>query len=198
MGEWQVTNPDEMLARHLAGSFADRNIKKALREKLRKNMADHPSCDPGPVVNEIAAYLGERPELKVVAAFAALPGEVDLWTLPGFVKRVWVFPKVVGEDLIFHEVEDFTKDLEKGAYGILEPKSTLKRVLPDEVDAFLCPGLGFDPRGGRIGRGKGFYDRMLQRARPDAVKLGVCFGYQLVEGIVMENHDVRMNGVIAG
>ncbi|QTN31716.1 5-formyltetrahydrofolate cyclo-ligase [Akkermansiaceae bacterium] len=198
MGEWQVTNPDDLLACHLVGPFAKAYLKDRLREDLRRRVAEYPDGDDAAVVREIAAYLAERPALKVVAVFAALPGEVNLRALPGVIERVWVFPRVEGEELVFHEVGDFEKDLKKGKFGILEPKAKLRRVRIDEVDLFLCPGLGFDLKGGRIGRGKGFYDRMLERARPDAVKLGVCYGYQLVESIVMEEHDARMNGVIAG
>lgn len=198
MGVWHETNPDDRLACHLAGPIAEVYLKNQLREKLRLLMETNPDGDSVAVVREIVAYLSEKPSLKVVAVFAALPGEVDLRLLPGQMDRVWVFPKVVGEDLIFYQVKDFEKDLEKGAYGIPEPKEKLRKVAISEIDVFLCPGLGFDLKGGRIGRGKGYYDRILERARPDALKLGVCFGYQLVDEIVMEEHDVRMNGVIAG
>lgn len=198
MGKRQVTDPDDLLARHLAGRMTDVYLKDRLREEMRRRVSENPHADPAPVVKEIAAYLAERPGLKVVAVFAAMPGEVDLRALPAEIGRVWVFPKVEAGDLVFQEVRDFEKDMEKGAYGIMEPKAGLRQLGIVEVDIFLCPGLAFDPTGGRIGRGKGFYDRMLKQARPDAVKLGVCFGYQLVEEIVMEEHDVRMNGVIAG
>lgn len=161
-------------------------------------ISENPAGDSAAVVSEIAAYLSERPALGVVAVFAALPGEVDLRTLPGEIGKVWVFPRVEAGDLVFHEVRDFDEDLEKGAYGIMEPKTDLPMVGIVDVDVFLCPGLAFDTKGGRLGRGKGFYDRMLKLARPDALKVGVCFGFQLVEWIVMEEHDVRMNAVIAG
>ncbi|MEK6232276.1 MAG: 5-formyltetrahydrofolate cyclo-ligase [Luteolibacter sp.] len=198
MGEWQETNPDDKLARHLAGAMAEAYLKKDLREELRRRVSENPDSDSGAVVCDVAGYLSERPSLKVVAVFSALPGEVDLRTLPEEIERVWVFPRVVGENLVFHKVRNFAKDLEKGAYGVLEPKAKLKQVAIEEVDIFMCPGLGFDLKGGRIGRGKGFYDKMLEEARPEAVKLGVCFGYQLLKEIVMEKHDIRMNGVIAG
>jgi 5-formyltetrahydrofolate cyclo-ligase len=83
-----------------------------------------------------------------------------------------------------------------GAFGILEPMDGLDEVAVEEVDVFLCPGLGFDRKGGRMGRGRGFYDRMLKQAKPEAVKLGVCFPFQMVDDVVMESHDVRMDGVI--
>ena len=55
-----------------------------------------------------------------------------------------------------------------------------------------------EPTGGRLGRGRGFYDRMLAKARPDALKLGICFEIQLVADTFPEPHDVRMDHVIAG
>lgn len=172
--------------------------KRKQREMLRKYINGQPCGDSAVVVREVAAYLSEKATCGIVALFAALPGEVDLSSLPGVIRRIWVFPKVVGDDLVFHEVRNFPADLEKGAYGIMEPRDGLREVGIGEVDVFLCPGLGFDLQGGRIGRGKGFYDRMLARARPDALKVGVCFSHQLVDEIVMDAHDVRMDVVIAG
>lgn len=193
-----MTNPDELLAKHLAEHVAKLHIKARLREELRLRIEENGEADSQMVVEEVAAYLRERPYLKVVAVYSALPGEVNLKTLPSFVGRTWVFPKVEEEELLFFRVKSFDEDLALGAYGILEPREDLAPVEISRIDLFLCPGLGFDVRGGRIGRGRGFYDRMLERARPGAVKLGVCFGHQIVNEVEMEQHDVRMNGVIAG
>lgn len=173
-------------------------LKRKQREMLRKRINGQPCCDSAEVVREVAAYFSEKAASRVVALFAAMPGEVDLSSLTSVMRRIWVFPKVVGDDLVFREVRDFSADLEMGAYGIMEPRDGLREVGIGDVDVFLCPGLGFDLQGGRIGRGKGFYDRMLAGARSDALKVGVCFRYQLVDGIVMEEHDVRMDAVIAG
>jgi 5-formyltetrahydrofolate cyclo-ligase len=191
------TNPDDPLATQLGETMTVTLRKKALREELRRRMEGKPE-DSASVIEKIASYLREHPELKVVSMFAPLPGEVDLRTLPGEIRRTWVFPKVFGSSLVFHVVEDMQRDLAPGAYGILEPSDTLKTVEAGEIDLFLCPGLGFDLQGGRIGRGKGFYDRILGKARPDAVKLGACFSHQVVTEIPMEDHDIRMDGVIAG
>lgn len=193
-----MKNPDELLAKHLAEHVAKLHIKQRLREELRLRIAENGEGNSHSVVEEIAGYLKERPFLKVVAVYAALPGEVDLKTLPSLVGRMWVFPKVKGEELVFFQVKSFEDDLVSGAYGIQEPREGLEPVEVSRIDLFLCPGLGFDVRGGRIGRGRGFYDRMLERARSGSVKLGVCFGHQIVDEVEMEQHDVRMNGVIAG
>lgn len=171
--------------------------KEALREKLRQRIAGK-SGDSTGVVRQVEEYLDDHPQIRVVALFAPMPGEVDLLALVGDTNRVWAFPKVTGGRLIFHQVRNLDKDLQRGAYGIAEPCKRLPLVFTDEIDLFLCPGLGFDTRGGRIGRGKGFYDKALAEARKGAIRLGICFGYQLVDEVAMESHDIRMDGVIAG
>lgn len=171
--------------------------KKKLRGELRHRFAQV-SCDSAAVVRNVLAFLKDSPGISVVAIYSALPGEVDLGKLVDDRERIWVFPKVVGESLVFHRVTNLSNDLVPGAFGILEPREGLKTYGTMEVDLFLCPGLGFDPEGRRLGRGRGFYDRMLAAARPDAVKAGVCFPFQLVEKIDTEPHDIPMDGVISG
>lgn len=197
MARWQGTNPDDLLAAHLAGDMTKPYRKKAMRDELRRRLEEK-TGDSALVAPEVAAYLRERPHFRVVALFAPLPGEVDLISLTRGTERAWAFPRVEDGTLAFYQVKDAEKELKPGAFGILEPVNGLPPLYPDEIDLFLCPGLGFDTHGGRIGRGKGFYDGILAKARPDAVKLGICFGHQLVDEVVMEDHDIRMNGVIAG
>lgn len=189
-GNCPMTDPDEFLAR--------RQIKRVLRDELRRRIEECGEGNSEAVVEEVAGFLRERSSLKVVAVYAALRGEVDLRGLLGMVGCIWVFPKVEEGELAFFRVGSFEGDLMAGAYGILEPRVGLERVDVSRIDVFLCPGLGFDLQGGRIGRGRGFYDRVLGRARPGAVKLGVCFGHQIVDEVEMEPHDVRMDGVITG
>ncbi len=198
-GHWQVTNPDDMLAEYLAGHTVRMHRKRKLRQDLRRRMEIN-TGNSAVVAREVANYLDGRPELKVVAVYSALPGEVDLKSLTEMEGRVWVFPKVEGADLVFYQVGNVSRDMEVGAFGILEPGNGLARVDIAKIDLFLCPGLGFDLKGGRVGRGRGFYDRALAKSRPGSVKLGVCFGYQLVDEteMEMESHDIRMNAVIAG
>ena len=86
---------------------------------------------------------------------------------------------------------------ETGAFGVREPSPDMPVIPLDQIDAFLCPGLAFDPRGGRLGRGRGFYDRMLAGARPDALRIGVCFPWQIVPDVFPEAHDVFMDGILS-
>lgn len=197
MTDWQGTNPDDLLATDHAGDMTMPLRKEALREKLRQRIAGN-SGDSSGIVRQVVEYLDDHPQIRVVALFAPMHGEVDLLALVSDPKRDWVFPKVTGDLLTFHHVRNLNQDLFRGAYGILEPTISQPLVFTDEIDLFLCPGLGFDTRGGRIGRGKGFYDKVLAEARGDAIRLGICFAHQLVNEVVMDNHDIRMDGVIAG
>lgn len=145
----------------------------------------------------LGRWLEKHPEVRTLSLFAALPGEPDLLALPELhPDRRWLFPRVDGDLLTFHQVTDPHRELLAGAFGIREPAAGTPVVPVGEIDAFLCPGLAFDARGGRLGRGRGFYDRMLAGARPDALKLGIGFAFQVVEDTCAEAHDVRMDEVL--
>lgn len=67
---------------------------------------------------------------------------------------------------------------------------------PEEVDVWVCPGLAFTLDGKRIGFGGGWYDRFLAAARPDALKLGVAYPWQIVEELPQEPTDVRLDRIV--
>lgn len=178
--------------------MAERNdlLKKRQREELKRIASLNHAADSGAVVEKLVSELERLPNARVVAAYMALPGEVDLQELFGRVDKEWVFPRVRGQNLNFYRVKNIDEEMQVGAFGIMEPRDGLEEVAVEEVDVFLCPGLGFDHKGGRVGRGKGFYDRVLSLARPDALKFGICFPFQLIGEVVMEAHDIRMDRVI--
>lgn len=69
--------------------------------------------------------------------------------------------------------------------------------LPFTPDLVLVPGLGFTTEGHRLGRGGGFYDRLLAGRARNAVKLGICFAVQLLPALPLEPHDTLLDGVIS-
>ncbi len=114
-------------------------------------------------------------------------------------KRVLV-PWCQGDELELFHLEDLA-ELGPGVFGLLEPRLELrgrpgKRRDIGEVDVAMVPGVAFDRQGGRLGHGKGYYDRLLARARPDVLLVGVCFESQLVPEVPMGPHDIRMHRVI--
>ena len=88
-------------------------------------------------------------------------------------------------------------DLKPGAYGILEPTARADQVPPENLDLVIVPGLVFDPRGFRLGYGKGYYDKLLKRLRPDVPTIALAYDFQVVERIqAIEYHDVAVNSIV--
>jgi len=85
-------------------------------------------------------------------------------------------------------------DLEPGSFGIVEPHPGCPVLPLNQLDFILVPGLAFDLTGRRLGRGKGFYDRLLAQVRGH--KCGVCFDAQVVSAVPEELHDVRLNSIL--
>lgn len=79
-------------------------------------------------------------------------------------------------------------------FGIGEPTGPEFTDL-ESIDMIIVPGVAFDQEGNRMGRGRGFYDRLLS-STPDAFKVGVAFGFQIVEQVPTEPFDIKMNIVI--
>ena len=90
------------------------------------------------------------------------------------------------------------KELKPGAFGILEPAFDPKRLgRPEDLGLAVVPGLGFDRRGGRLGRGEGYFDRFLAEAKK-AYKVGLAFEFQIVDEVPREAKDVSVDEVIIG
>lgn len=88
-----------------------------------------------------------------------------------------------------------------GMWNILEPPKERwgepgKEVPAEELDLVMVPGVGFDRNGGRMGNGQGYYDRLLERVRPDAPLIAPCYESQLFDEILVAPHDVYMDKVI--
>jgi len=68
--------------------------------------------------------------------------------------------------------------------------------LPDAIDLILVPGVAFSKDHHRLGRGGGFFDRVLAGRAANAFKLGICFSFQVFDTIPTEGHDIVMNAVV--
>ncbi|MGH8501548.1 MAG: 5-formyltetrahydrofolate cyclo-ligase [Gammaproteobacteria bacterium] len=92
-------------------------------------------------------------------------------------------------------------ELVVGKWNILEPPKDRwgekgKEVEPEALDIVMVPGVGFDRRGGRMGNGQGYYDRLLERARLDAPLIALAFEAQMFPEILVGPHDIFMDKVI--
>jgi len=99
--------------------------------------------------------------------------------------------------IVPYEVVDLEKDLEPGVFGILEPKKESAKLFnAGEIDMVVVPGVAFDGKRNRIGYGAGFYDRFLKSVKPDCVKIGIAFEFQIYENIPVEEHDMPLDLII--
>ncbi len=106
-------------------------------------------------------------------------------------KKVYL-PKVVEDDLLFYEIGE-NESFVQSPFHVMEPVGEENKRMVD-VDIMIVPGVAFDEEGHRMGFGKGYYDRFLEKQK--VYKIGVCFREQMVKGIPYNSHDISMDEVI--
>ena len=123
-----------------------------------------------------------------VASFLAMPGEVDtsqlFRRLPGW---RWVLPRVEPSTSVSFRDRDVSRETHR--FGMEQPVDEGPIIQVHEIDIFLAPGLAFDRSGGRIGNGRGFYDRILTSKRSDAQVVGITVEKRVLDSIPMGDHD---------
>ena len=179
------------------------NEKSILRRQVRELKRQHSDDELLHMSTSICRKVvssSEWKEANTVLLYKSLPDEVNTSLLLSAAltegKKV-VLPVVIdGENM---ELRRYTgpDSLRKGAYGIMEPTG---EEFPMSQYRFLqlavIPGMAFDLACHRLGRGKGYYDRLLPKLS-NAHLLGICFPFQLLSEIPSEDHDVRMHTVIS-
>lgn len=173
--------------------------KRDLRKKIRllkNSVAEQERYALSSIVQQKVLQLEEISNAGTILLYHALPDEVDtsilLHSLSNRLsgsKRV-LLPVVDGENLVLKE---FVPNLMQDGYmNILEPEGD--SVSPGEVDLAIIPGVAFDPRCNRMGRGKGFYDRLLPNMT--CKKIGIGFHFQIIDEIPCEPFDSPLDMVI--
>lgn len=176
--------------------------KAALRAEVRRLKAEHISELPR-LSDEIcrSIRLSSRwQSAQTVLLYHALPDEPYLQPLldEGLREGKQILLPVVVQDNLLLKIYNGKETMQKGAFGILEPiGDALPASQYPTIDLAVIPGMAFDNAGHRLGRGRGYYDRLLPRL-PRAYKLGVCFPFQHFAAIPYESHDIPMDGLTAG
>jgi 5-formyltetrahydrofolate cyclo-ligase len=110
-------------------------------------------------------------------------------------KRV-VVPVVRESTLIAVDLPLEPKQLRRSRFGILEPRLWGSRMQPNEIQFVVVPGIAFDRQGGRLGFGKGYYDRFLQQVPESTFSCALAFAMQIVPEVPRMAHDVMMHGIM--
>lgn len=167
---------------------------------MRKMGPDHPARSPAVLDGLFHWVSGRLP--GTVSAFLAMPGEIDvepLFTLlPGW---RWVLPRVEPDRTLTFRDRDIPRETHR--WGMSQPVASGGVVPLHEIDLMLVPGLAFDRTGARLGRGGGYYDRLLADRRPGCVAVGVVSSARVLGSVPSDDHDRRVDflatedGVIA-
>lgn len=115
---------------------------------------------------------------------------VERW----YKRKTLLLPCVDGDDLRLRQYTGSECMVAGEQFGIGEPTGEDWTDL-DAVQLIAVPGVAFDHKGNRMGRGRGFYDRLL-KSTPNAVKIGLAYDFQMLDSIPTESHDIRMDCVL--
>jgi 5-formyltetrahydrofolate cyclo-ligase len=176
--------------------------KDELRQQVRKRLDGMAPQQREAASREVCSRLRQRTVWRPagsVLLFAPLPIEPDIWPLLEdalLAGKTVALPRfsVATQSYVACEVRNLETDLQSGKFGIREPGVSCPEISMNRLDLVLVPGVAFDARGGRLGRGKGFYDRLL--AAVNGTKCGVAFDEQIVDAVPVGPLDVRVNCIM--
>lgn len=179
-----------------------RDSKAALRQRVRSALKNLDPEKRRSDSEKVRVRLKEAPFFRAAATilfFAPLPDELDLWPV---LEETLAEGKIVAlpcfdagnQFYTPRRVTNLHVELVSGRFGIREPAAHCLEIPMHDLDLVLVPGAAFDLRGRRLGRGRGFYDRLL--ADFAGKKTGIAFDEQLVEAIPTEKQDVHMNFIL--
>jgi 5-formyltetrahydrofolate cyclo-ligase len=174
-------------------------MKNELKEKTN-SMRDSLSKDEvleksGRIMDRLFA-MNEYKNAKTVMFYVSFKNEVYTHDMirESLEEKSLTVPKLMNKEIEPSLIIDFDSLVESGNFGILEPTDLVK-VAHKNINLVVVPGIVFDKKGHRIGYGFGFYDKFLRKV-PKAVKVGLCFNFQLIDKIPNEPHDVPVDFIV--
>jgi 5-formyltetrahydrofolate cyclo-ligase len=173
--------------------------KKELRKQIRAAKKAVPFCEKCsrsiPIMQQVE-QLPQFRDAQTILLYWSMEDEVQTHDFVNrwYQQKTLLLPCVDGDDLRLRQYTgpDCLKEGEQ--FGIGEPTGPEFTDL-NSVQMIIVPGVAFDRHNNRMGRGRGFYDRLL-KSTPNAYKVGVAFNFQMVELVPTEEFDVPMNAVI--
>jgi 5-formyltetrahydrofolate cyclo-ligase len=173
-------------------------LRAMVRERLKLVSPTHRVTESAQLCARLKASEIWR-AAKSVLFFAPLPDEPDLWPLLEFAlheKKLAALPSYDAEtnSYIARRIAEPLADLVAGKFGIREPAGHCAAVALNQLDLLLVPGVAFDSGGQRLGRGKGYYDRLL--ALTNGATCGVAYDEQIVPLVPAAPHDVKLNRIL--
>ena len=179
-------------------NLAKRTLRSSVQQRLRAVSPEQRQAGSQAICDQVLSHPAWK-KSQIVLLFAPFREEPDIWPVvaAGLAAGKLVhLPKLDPAGFTFHasQVRDVVNDLAPGKFGNLEPRLTSAAMALNRLDLVLVPGVAFDAQGRRLGRGKGFYDRLLTQV--SGMTCGVAFDEQIVETVPVEPHDIRLNCIL--
>lgn len=174
-----------------------KEIRQALRE-IKKTYTAEELEAKSEIIVQLVIALPIWQSAHAVLLYNALPDEVRTQKLIEAAlhagKQVFL-PVVEGERLQLRRYNDTTRVEPEPLFGIYEPVGKNYPVCQyANIDLAVVPGMAFDSKGNRLGRGKGYYDKLLPKL--DVNTVGICFDFQYLDEIPTNSHDIPMDVVV--
>jgi 5-formyltetrahydrofolate cyclo-ligase len=192
--------PDSFLSLLEAGGLNLEKQKEYVRPYFLKRRSCLSNTDIEKKSRLISANLG-RLELfiraKRIGLYCPVRNEADtryIYFQSAESGKEAYFPRVNGPSLTFHRILNLN-ELLPGKYGIPEPDSESPSIAPENLDLILVPGVAFDRTGGRLGYGKGYYDRLLTFIPPSR-RIGLAYSLQMSDCLPRGETDVSVSSVV--
>jgi 5-formyltetrahydrofolate cyclo-ligase len=184
------------LAKHIGMHHQKQEVRASIRAKLR-NLSEASQQTGAGKTRTLLEGQNIWWNSRKILFYAPMPYELDIWPLLEdairFGKEAYL-PRFQGASYIASRVTNIHTDLTSGQFGIREPIPGSPEIPLNRLDFVLVPGIAFDLQGRRLGRGKGYYDRLLAEVR--GTTCGVAFDEQIVEELPVEPHDIHLNCIL--
>ncbi len=177
--------------------------KKELRQLIRNRKRQFSQAQLEELSLDIIRQIRQHPiiqKAKNILFYYSLPDEVNtheyILELIKNGKQVYL-PVVINEQDM--EIRKYTspQDMKENSFHILEPAGELlQKRNYSKLEVAIIPGMSFDLKGNRLGRGRGYYDRLLE-SLPHTYKIGICFGFQMTSQLPIDSYDIIMDEIIS-
>lgn len=179
--------------------------KNQLRKKIlniRNNMNKEDAINKSSIIINKLVNLEVYKNSRVVFIYMDFKNEVItsflIKQMLSEKKRVVIpYTDTINTVIIPSELKSMEEDLALSKFGYYEPMfEKIVPVNPKEFDLVVVPGVVFDKNLNRVGFGKGYYDRILNRIRPDAQAVAIAYEFQVLDEVPCEEHDIKMDMLI--
>ncbi|MBF0286206.1 MAG: 5-formyltetrahydrofolate cyclo-ligase [SAR324 cluster bacterium] len=180
----------------------DYDKRSSIRQKILAQRAQFSALQREQASQKINGHLVQWPifqKAEVVHIFlnqSEEPQTVSVIESCWKIKKTVVVPYMVGNNFVLgHSPLTSFNQLQAGKFNIKEPISAMRQSIElEQIDLVIVPGVAFDEKGGRLGYGKGYYDRFLSQIH--AFFLGLAFDFQVVDSIPQLPHDIPMDAIL--